>query len=134
MRYITLFGVVTILTLCTFGCGVDSDGISNVEDINLEQYADDDNKAYVYIQPTESEKYKLSVYKFMGKAEYAYYTVMKEYVDGKLRINIIKETAINDSQCSNILNQSIVLDKYPYEFEIVYKDASVAYEIIDIED
>lgn len=125
---------IFIIIVCVFlsGCSTSANTEDNTKGkiINMESYATDDSKAYVYIEK-EKNNYSMYIYKNMGNIEYAYYTVNVRDIEGGYSIEIIKNEAINEEQCTNILNEVVTLKEYPKVLEIVYNQKNLEYVIID---
>ena len=125
--------VILVVCICLSGCGIydNKEDNSNEITINMESYAIDDNKAYVYIEEIEEGNYRMYIYKNMGDIEYAYYTVNVYDREGSYNISIVKKNALNEDQCSNILNEVVVLKEYPRMLEISYNEKRIEYVIIN---
>ena len=67
----------------------------------------------------------------MGDIEYAYYTLNVYDEEGNYNIAIVKKNALNEEQCSNIINEVVVLKEYPKMLEISYNEKRIEYEIIN---
>ena len=122
--------LLIIACTCLSGCdtSVNIDDNHNETAINMESYAIDDNKAYIHIDEVEGENYRLYIYKNMGDIEYAYYTVNVQDIEDGYNISIVKKNAVNDEQCSNILNEVVVLKEYPKVLEITYNQKKIEIE------
>lgn len=125
--------VILVVCICLSGCGIydNKEDNSNEIPINMESYAIDDNKAYVYIEEMEEGNYSMYIHKNMGDIEYAYYTVNVYDREGNYNIDIVKKNALNEDQCSNILSEVVILKEYPKMLEISFNKKRIEYVIID---
>ena len=125
--------VILVVCICLSGCGIDDNKKDNTNQIsiNMENYAIDDNKAYVYFKEMDEGNYSMYIYKNMGDIEYAYYTLNVYDEEGNYNIAIVKKNALNEEQCSNIINEVVVLKEYPKMLEISYNEKRIEYEIIN---
>lgn len=120
---------ISPIVICIFLVGCST--YTNIEDnynetvINMENYAIDDSKAYVHIEELEEGDYSLHIYKNMGKIEYAYYTVNVQDIEAGYNISIVKKDAVKEGQCSNILNEVVILKEYPKVLEITYNHEKI---------